>query len=88
MTHFGGSINTTTSGSTTEPGLAAGGGFEYAFTDNVSAKVEYLYVAIKGVGTTIPATVGNADSIAVNHEYSDHIGRFGLNFKFGGSGWW
>ncbi len=82
MGHFG--VITSTSGSTTEPGLAAGGGFEYAFTDNLSAKFEYLYVAVKNIGTTIPATAGFADSIAVNHDYSDHIGRFGLNFKFGG----
>jgi outer membrane immunogenic protein len=83
MGHFG--IITSTSGSTTEPGLTAGGGFEYAFTDNLSAKFEYLYVSIKSVGTTIPATAGNLDSIAVNHDFSDHIGRFGLNFKlFGG----
>jgi outer membrane immunogenic protein len=84
MGHFGNTITTSTSGSTTEPGLAAGGGFEYAFTDNISAKLEYLYIATKNVGTTIPATAAGGDSIAVNHDYSDHIGRFGLNFKFGG----
>jgi outer membrane immunogenic protein len=81
MGHFG--VVTSTTNTTTEPGLAAGGGFEYAFTDNWSAKFEYLYVSVKNVGTTIPGVVGN-DNIAVNHDYSDHIGRFGLNFKFGG----
>ena len=84
MGHFGNAIVTSTSGSTTQPGLAAGGGFEYAFTNNVSAKVEYLYIAVKNVGTTIPATVFGGDSIAVNHDYSDQILRFGMNFKFGG----
>jgi outer membrane immunogenic protein len=84
MGHFGNTIITSASSSTTSPGLVAGGGFEYAFTDNVSAKVEYLFVSVKSVGTTIPATAGNADSIAVNHDYKDNIGRFGLNFKFGG----
>jgi len=85
MGHFGNTIITSTgSSSTTHPGLAAGGGFEYAFTDNLSAKVEYLFISVKSVSTTIPATAGNADSIAVNHDYSDNIGRFGLNFKFGG----
>ena len=81
MGHFG--VVTSTTNTTTEPGLAAGGGFEYAFTDNWSAKFEYLYVTTKNVGTTIPGVVGG-DNIAVNHDYSDHIGRFGLNFKFGG----
>ncbi len=85
MGHLGNTVVTSTSNSTTEPGLAAGGGFEYAFTDNLSAKVEYLYVAVKNVGTTIPSSIGgNPDSIAVAHSYSDNIGRFGLNFRFGG----
>jgi outer membrane immunogenic protein len=83
--HFGNTVITSTSGSSTQPGLAAGGGLEYAFTDNLSAKVEYLFILIKNVGTTIPSSPGGApDSIAVTHDFSDHIGRFGLNFKFGG----
>jgi outer membrane immunogenic protein len=85
MGHFGNTVITSISGSTTEPGLAAGGGFEYAFTDNLSAKFEYLYIAVKNPIQTIPATAAAADSIAVNHEFSNHIGRFGLNYKlFGG----
>jgi outer membrane immunogenic protein len=85
MGHFGNTIITTTSASTTEPGLAAGGGLEYAFTNNMTAKLEYLFVMIRSVGTTIPPTVaGNPDSIAVTHDYTDHIGRFGLNYRFGG----
>jgi outer membrane immunogenic protein len=84
MGHFGNTVITSASSSTTRPGLVAGGGFEYALTDNLSAKVEYLFVSIKSVDTTIPATAGNADSIAVTHDYKDNIGRFGLNFKFGG----
>ncbi len=85
MGHFNNAVVTSTSNSTTEPGLTAGGGFEYAFTDNLSAKVEYLYVAVKNVGTTIPSSIGgNPDSIAVTHSYSDNIGRFGLNYRFGG----
>jgi len=78
-------VITSTSSSTLQPGLAAGGGFEYALTDNLSAKVEYLYVAIKRVNSNITLTVaGTPDVIAVTHDYTDNIGRFGLNFKFGG----
>jgi outer membrane immunogenic protein len=85
MGHFGNTVITSTSGSSTQPGLAAGGGLEYAFTDNISAKVEYLFILVKNVGTTIPSSPGGApDSIAVTHDFSDHVGRFGLNFKFGG----
>jgi outer membrane immunogenic protein len=84
MGHLNNAVIAATSNSTTEPGVAAGAGFEYAFTDNISAKFEYLYVAVKNVGTTIPVTAAGGDSIAVSHEYSEQIGRFGLNFKFFG----
>jgi outer membrane immunogenic protein len=83
MGHFGNAVVTSTSNSTTQPGLAAGGGFEYAFTDNWSAKFEYLFINIKNFDTTIPGVAGN-DNIAVTHQFTDHIGRFGMNFKFGG----
>jgi outer membrane immunogenic protein len=85
MGHFGNTIVTSVSNTQTEPGLSAGGGFEYAFTDNFSAKVEYLFINIKSVGPTIPVTApGAVDAIAVSHAFTDHIGRFGVNFKFGG----
>jgi outer membrane immunogenic protein len=79
-----GNVTTSTSNSTTKVGLTAGGGFQYAFTDNLSARFEYLYVAVKNADATIPAAPGNADDIVVTHGYSDHIGRFGLDYKFGG----
>ena len=84
MGHFGNTVITAVTGSTTEPGLAAGGGFEYEFADNWSAKFEYLFINIKNVGTVIPATAGNADSIPVAHAYSDNIARFGLNYRLMG----
>jgi outer membrane immunogenic protein len=85
MGHFANTVITGTSNTTTEPGVTAGAGFEYAITNNVSAKFEYLFVSIKNVGTTIPSSAaGNPDSIAVTHNYIDNIGRFGLNYKFGG----
>lgn len=81
MGHFGNAVITSTSNSTTEPGWVAGFGFAYAFTDFVSARAEYLHVNIKHVDTTIPATPGNADSIAVAHSFNDDIVRAGLDFK-------
>jgi outer membrane immunogenic protein len=87
MGHFGNTVVTTVSASSTQPGLAVGAGFEYAITNNLSAKAEYLYINVKNVGTTIPATPGTMDSIAVSHDYSDNVGRFGLNFKFFGDVW-
>jgi outer membrane immunogenic protein len=81
MGHFGNAVITSTSNSTTEPGWVAGFGFAYAFTDFVSARVEYLHVNVKHVDTTIPATAGNADSIAVTHNWNDDILRAGIDFK-------
>jgi outer membrane immunogenic protein len=85
MGHLGNTVITATSNSTWEPGFTAGGGFEYAFTDNFSAKVEYLFVTVKRLNATIPSSVAGApDSVVVSHDYTDNIGRFGLNYKFGG----
>jgi outer membrane immunogenic protein len=74
------------SGSATKAGLAAGGGIEYAFTDNWSARVEYLYIALQNVQAMLPATTpANADDIVITHKYSDSIGRFALNYRFSGT---
>lgn len=84
MSHTGGTPSiTSNSGSATQPGLTAGAGFEYAITDNLSAKAEYLFIDIKDVNTVIPGT-SNSDSITVTHSNIDQVARFGLNLKFGG----
>lgn len=60
-------------------GLAVGGGVEYAFLGNWTAKIEYLYVDLGkfDCGTACGATVDN-----VNFQTS--IVRVGLNYKFFG----
>jgi outer membrane immunogenic protein len=76
----------TTSSTTTRVGWAAGGGFEYAFTDNWSAKVEALHVDLGGTyDTAIPCSavcIVPNDQI-VHHRYTDNIARFGINYHFG-----
>jgi outer membrane immunogenic protein len=64
-------------------GWTAGAGVEYAFTGNLSAKLEYLYVQLQGSSyfDVIPAgcnCVSRSD-VSVN----DHIVRAGLNWRFG-----
>jgi outer membrane immunogenic protein len=71
--------------STTLPGLAAGFGADFALTPNWWLRGEYLFIHLKNANTTIPATPGNFDDIAVTHEYTDNILRFALNYKLGGS---
>jgi outer membrane immunogenic protein len=50
------------------PGLAAGGGVEWGFASNWTAKAEYLYVAAAGSG------------ISVDHV---NLVRAGINYRFG-----
>jgi outer membrane immunogenic protein len=59
-------------------GYAAGGGIEYAVTDNVTLRAEYLFAALQGVTDTF--AVSNRTQVAPT-EYINVV-RGGLNFKF------
>ncbi len=69
--------------STTRTGYAAGGGFEYAFTEKLSAKIEALYVKLNKRGgltaydATVPAYTGTGSSDA-----GFAVVRAGLNYRF------
>jgi outer membrane immunogenic protein len=67
---FGGSQNSWLSGG------AIGGGLEYAFTNHVSAKVEYLYLPLSSTSyfTSTPWSQRAPDDISLL--------RVGLNYKF------
>jgi outer membrane immunogenic protein len=67
-----------TEASVTKTGYAIGGGLEYAFLGNLSAKLEYLWVDL---GT---AEVNFAAPPPVNVSFKDHVFRVGLNYRFGG----
>jgi outer membrane immunogenic protein len=64
--------------SDTRVGWTAGGGLEYAFSPNLSAKVEYLYVDLGhfDCGITCGGPLPNTAS------FQTHIVRGGLNFRF------
>lgn len=73
----------TTYDTTNRVGWTAGGGVEFAFIDNWSAKLEYLYVDL-GSGTcatTVNCGTPAGDSVS----FAAHTLRAGINFKFGGS---
>ncbi|MBI4923794.1 MAG: porin family protein [Devosia nanyangense] len=59
-------------------GLAAGGGVEYALTDHMTAKFEYLYLGLPTThafdGTVLPSPI--------DFQSSAQIVRVGLNYKF------
>jgi len=69
-------------GGGSEAGWTAGGGIEYAITDNVTAKVEYLYASFQNAScgtsscdTTVPIAPATAT-------FNENIVRAGVNYKF------
>jgi outer membrane immunogenic protein len=61
----------------TQYGWTVGGGLEYAFTNNLTAKLEYLYVDLDKESITVPGGTFNA-----NVETKFSVVRAGLNYKF------
>ena len=64
-----------TDGSKWLNGYAIGGGLEYAFTNNISAKAEYLYMNL-GSQILFPANLPTPSS------YSSSVIRAGVNYHF------
>jgi outer membrane immunogenic protein len=86
MTVTGGTVLEQGTNTATRVGWAAGGGFEYAFTDNWSAKIEALHVDLGGTyDNGIPCVVvcRATIDIVVHHKYTDNIARFGINYRLG-----
>lgn len=78
----------TSSVTNTRFGWTVGGGIEWMFAANWTAKVEYLYADLGTASATslFLATAGgnpfpNA-TITHNHRLTENIGRVGLNYKF------
>jgi outer membrane immunogenic protein len=82
----GGLFVATTSATTNRTGWTAGVGLEYAMTQNWLFKAEYLYVDLGSFDAPIACAVLCVDvnDTTVHHKYTDHIGRIGINYKFGG----
>ena len=55
-------------------GWTLGGGFEHAFTPNLSAKVEYLYVKLD--------RNEDFDQIDTEAFFQGHLGKVGVNYRF------
>jgi len=67
----------------TEIGYTVGGGIEFAITNNLTVKGEYLYYDFGNRTIRAGSTTGAAaDFIDVRSRDDGHIGRVGLNFKF------
>jgi outer membrane immunogenic protein len=88
-------VQTNFSGTTTshtQSGWTAGAGLEWAFADNWTAKIEYLYVNL-GNGNVNCATttcliasgtggLANGPAIPVSVSLTENLFRAGVNFKF------
>jgi outer membrane immunogenic protein len=78
--------------STTKGGWTAGAGVEWAFAENWTAKIEYLYVALGNVscnttascGFDAPATAAPTAAVPANDtvKFTENMIRAGVNFKF------
>jgi outer membrane immunogenic protein len=67
--------------SITKTGWAAGAGAEWMFTQNWSAKVEYLRVDLGKASATSPLRVGGVGANYQSHAQYDTV-RFGVNYHF------
>ncbi len=80
-----GDIKATTPGfagtSTTNAGWTAGGGLEFALTNNWTAKAEYLHVDLGNMNCGFNCGVAANNNVSMRED----VVRGGLNFKFGGN---
>ena len=64
--------------SSTEPGWTAGAGVEFALADNLTARVEYLYVDLESATCSVPTKCGASTTI----KFDTNLIRLGLDYKF------
>lgn len=84
-THTNGGLGvfTTASNSDVEAGFTIGAGAEYAFTNNLTFKAEYLYYSFDRTDVTLLYPAPVAGGTANNRFETDgHIVRLGVNYKF------
>ena len=65
-------------------GWTAGGGVEYAFTPNITAKAEYLFIKLQNGACTAACVAGfpGGGPTAANVTFNENIVRGGINYKF------
>jgi outer membrane immunogenic protein len=64
-------------------GWTIGGGWEYAFASNWSAKVEYLYYDLGTISDTNPQVSGTPGiTFQGSTDFKGNIVRVGLNYRF------
>ena len=74
------SHNLLASTSSTRSGWTAGGGLEWGFAPNWSAKFEWLYMKFEDKGFNTALGDGSRSAVTLD----DNVARFGINYRFGG----
>ena len=69
--------------SASKVGSVIGAGLEYALSNRMSVKAEYLYVDLGHTSTIFPISLA-VSTMAATSSYQEHVVRAGLNFKLGG----
>lgn len=72
------------SGSSTETGWVAGGGVEFALTQNLTVRGEYLYMHFDSSGAMRAENWPDGTKMHVDNDVDIHTVRVGVNYKFGG----
>ena len=70
------------SGSGSSTGYALGGGVEYAFSNNMSFKAEYLHVSLGNKTRTLYTSAGAPTYFSFNDKNKFDVVRAGVNFRF------
>jgi outer membrane immunogenic protein len=79
---FGAVMSSTESDSEWVYGWTAGGGLEHAFSDNLSGRIEYLYVGLDDADFSM--TDDSSTIFDANQSFDDiHMVRVGLTYNFG-----
>lgn len=77
----GAAASFTTSENNSRTGFAVGGGFEYAITNNLTVKTEYLYVNL-GTNNILNQNLFGVVGVNINQKTQVNIARAGINYKF------
>ena len=64
------------------PGWTAGGGVEFAFTPNLTAKIEYLYVDLGNQSCGQANCRRNILAPLTTVSLTENVVRAGINYKF------
>ena len=77
-------IGGTATATSDRTGWLLGAGYEYAFWDNLSVKIEYNYMKFKEVSPTFTTAGSLSVEGSANVKLDTQIVKVGLNYRFGG----